>query len=56
MRVNWLPAARCIIICAIGASSPPLMPCSTRNAISDCADHASPHSAELAVKAAKQPR
>jgi hypothetical protein len=51
-----LPAARAIIICAIGASRPPRMPCRVRNPIKEFADHASPHSVEESVNAEKHPR
>ena len=51
-----LPAARATIICAIGASNPPLMPWRIRKAISEFADHASPHRVEERVKAAKHQR
>ncbi len=45
------PAARAIITCAIGASSPPLIPCRTRKPTRDGTDHASLHKAEETVKA-----
>ena len=56
MRAMCLPAARAIIIWVIGASSPPLTPCSTRKKINEFADQASPHKAEDTVKAPKHHR
>ncbi len=50
------PAARAIIICAIGASRPPLMPCKARNPISEPADQASPHNIDDSVKPEKHQR
>src|ERR1700678_1788337 len=49
MRARCFPAARAIIICAIGAIRPPLMPWRMRNAISEFADQAMPHKADESV-------
>ena len=46
------PAARARIVIPTGITIPPPSPCSARNAISEPADHASPHSSELAAKVA----
>src|ERR1700683_1405180 len=55
MRAKCFPAARAIIICAIGAIRPPLMPWRMRNAVSEFADQARPHKAEESVNAKNAP-
>ena len=50
--IRSCPAARARIVMPTGITSPPPRPCRTRNAISDPADHASPHSSDPPANAA----
>ena len=48
--MRWGPAARARIDWPTGSSMPPPMPCSTRKAMSELADQATPHRHEPTMK------